>query len=133
MGGSIDEIIKEFLLNKSNYQKGLNRFVTHPFSGDLLLSVGMNRKSAEYDKAYIPVYLEMYAVYIQHDLSRIYPLFLAVSKLTTSIKWKTMMFNTSLTSAVKKDPEGSLLPLPEEAIQSETAFKRFFLLDYAFK
>lgn len=127
-GGSIDEIIKEFLLNKSNYQEGLNRFVTHPFSGDLLLSVGMNRKSAEYDKAYIPVYLEMYAVYIQHDLSRIYPLFLAVSKLTTSIKWKTMMFNTSLTSAVKKDPEGSLLPLPEEAIQSETAFKRFFYL-----
>ena len=119
-GGSIDGIIEDFLLSKSNYQEG--------FSADLLLSVGMNRKSAEYDKAYIPVYIEMYAVYIKHDLSRIYPLFQAINKLTTSIKWKTMMFNTSLSSAVKKDPEGSLLPLPEEAIQSEAAFKRFFYL-----
>lgn len=127
-GVSIDEIIEDFLMSKSNYQEGLRRFVTKPFSADLLLSVGMNRKSAEYDKAYVPVYIEMHSVYMEHDYSRIYPLFLAINKLTTSIKWKTMMFNTSLTSAVKKDPEGCLLPLPDEVVVSEGAFKRFFYL-----
>ena len=126
--GSIDEIIENFLLSKSNYQEGLERFVGNDFSGDLLLSVGMNRKSAEYDKAYITVYQEMYAVYMKLDLSRIYPLFLAVNKLTTSIKWKTLMFNTSLTNVVKNDPNGSLLPLPDNAVKTDEAFKRFFYM-----
>ena len=127
-GGSVDEIIENFLMNKENYQEGLKRFESEPFSGDLLLSVGMNRKSADYDKAYVPVFEGMYSVYMNNDLSKIYPLFLAVNKLTTAIKWKTMLFNTSLTSAVKKDPEGSLLPLPSNVLSSDAAFKRFFYL-----
>jgi hypothetical protein len=127
-GGSIDVIIQDFLMNKSNYQEGLNRFINEPFSEDLLLSVGMNRKSADYDKAYIPVYKEMYAVYMEKDYSRIYPLFLATNKLSTSIKWKTMMFNSSLTSVVKKAPLGSLLALPEEVLNSDASFKRFFYI-----
>ena len=127
-GGSIDSIIVDFLMNKNNYQEGLKRFVSEPFSGDLLLSVGMNRKSATYDEAYIPVYKEMYAVYMNQDSSRIYPLFLAVNKLTTSIKWKTMMFNTSLTSVVKKDPVANLLPLPNSVLKSEEDFKYFFYM-----
>lgn len=127
-GGSIDDIIVDFLLNKSNYQEGLKRFVSEPFSGDLLLSVGMNRKSANYDKAYIPVYQEMYSVYMKNDMSRIIPLFIAVNKLSTSTKWKTMMFNTSLTSVMKKDPEGTLLPLPSNVLSSDATFKRFFYL-----
>ena len=127
-GGSIDAIIVDFLLNNQNYREGLNRFVTHEFSGDLLLSVGMNRKSVDYDKAYIPVYKEMHAVYMENDSSRIFPLFIAITKLSTSIKWKSMMFNTSLTSVVKKDPVGSILPLPDEAIKTEASFKQFFSL-----
>lgn len=129
-GGSVDKIIENFLMSKSNYQKGLKRFIREPFSDDLLLSVGMNRKSANYDKAYIPVYKEMYAVYMEHDTSRIIPLFKALSneKLSTRIKWKTIMFNTSLTSAVKKDPEGNLLPLPYDVLSSDEAFKQFFYL-----
>lgn len=127
-GGSIDAIIVDFLLNNQNYREGLNRFVTHEFSGDLLLSVGMNRKSADYDKAYIPVYKEMHAVYMENDSSRIFPLFVAITNLSTSIKWKSLMFNTSLKSVVKKDPVGSILPLPDEAIKTEASFKQFFYL-----
>lgn len=127
-GGSIDKIIEDFLMGKSNYQVGLERFINHQFSGELLLSVGMNRKSAEYDKAYIPVYNEMFSVYMLKDISRIYPLFMAINKLSTSMKWKSLMFNTSLASTIKKDPEGCILPLPEGIVESEISFKRFFYL-----
>ena len=127
-GCTIDEIIETFLLNKPNYQKGLERFVSEPFSGNLLLSVGMNRKSPSYDKPYIAVYNEMHAVYMEHDNSRIVPLFYAINKLSKSTKWKTLMFNTSLTTAVEKNPVGSLLPLPDIVIQSEETFKKFFFL-----
>lgn len=127
-GGSIDNIIVDFLMSQTNYKEGLTRFINEPFSDNLLLSVCMNRKSPKYDKAYISVYKEMYAVYMQKNVSRIYPLFLAITDLSTSIKWKSMMFNTSLTSTVKKDPEGSILPLPSTATQSEETFKEFFFL-----
>ena len=127
-GGAIDKVIVDFLMSKSNYQEGLKRFVDEPFSGELLLSVGMNRKSADYDKAYIPVYQEMYAVYMHHNLSRIPFLFEAINNLSTYIKWKAIMFNTSHLSIVKKDPIGSLIPLPEVITQSEESFKEFFYL-----
>ena len=39
-----------------------------------------------------------------------------------------MMFDTSLTAVVKKDPEGHIIPLPEEVTMSEDSFKRFFYL-----
>ena len=70
--GSVQKIIEEFLLSRENYQRGLRRFCSNVFSKDLLLSVGMNRKSAAYDKSYVPLYEEMHAVYMDGNLSRIY-------------------------------------------------------------
>ncbi len=128
--GSVQKIIEEFLLSRENYQRGLRRFCSNVFSKDLLLSVGMNRKSAAYDKSYVPLYEEMHAVYMGGDLSRIYPLFESLKPFQSSIqiKWKQMMFDTSLTAVVKKDPEGHIIPLPEEVTMSEDSFKRFFYL-----
>ena len=94
----------------------------------MLLSVSMNRKSATYDKAYTRVYRELHAVYMEHDDSRILPLFESFKRLQPSIssKWKTLLFDTNLTSAVKASPLEHLLPLPSEAVTSEATFKDFF-------
>jgi len=128
--GTIDSIIKNFLLLKSNYQKGLDRFVNNEFSEELLLSVGMNRKSAAYDKSYIPLYNSMHAVYMENDTSRIFEMFNSLKKFQSSIaiKWKQLMFDTSLTSQVKIDPISHLLPLPDSVTASESDFKEFFFL-----
>ncbi len=126
--GSTDRILVDFLLTKKNYKEGRQRFVENEFSEDLLLSVSMNRKSATYDKAYTRVYRELHAVYMEHDDSRILPLFESFKRLQPSIssKWKTLLFNTNLTSAVKASPLEHLLPLPLEAVTSEATFKDFF-------
>ena len=127
---SVQKTIEDFLLSRENYQEGLDRFCSNEFSRELLLSVGMNRKSPKYDNSYVPLYEEMHAVYIEGDLSRIYPLFESLKPFQSSIsiKWKQMMFDTSNTAAVKKDPEGHLIALPDSVISSETSFKRFFYL-----
>lgn len=125
---SIDEIIIDFLMSKPNYREGLERFCGNDFSEELLLSVGMNRKSSDYDRPYVALFDELYAVYMENDLSRIVPLFTAVNRFTQSIsiKWKRLLFDTSNSRTIKNAPEDHLLPLPNEAIVSEEAFREFF-------
>lgn len=127
---TIDNVIQDIILSKKNYQEGLKQFLSHDFSEELLLSVSMNRKSAMYDKPYVTLYNEMHAVYIGKDYARIFPMFMSLKKIqsSVSIKWKQLLFDSSITAAVKKDPEGNLLPLPEKVIESEEAFKRFFFI-----
>lgn len=126
--GTIDSVLIDFLLSKKNYQQGLQRFCNNEFSEDLLLSVGMNRKSAAYDKNYIAVYKEMHAVFMDKDSSRIVPLFIAVNKLTQKTKWKKLLFDTSLTSVIKKSPTEHLIELPPQYTSDEKSFKRFFYI-----
>lgn len=128
--GSIDSVIARLLMSKDNYNRGLERFVTNTFSKNLLLSVSMNRKSPEkYDGKYVPLYQHMYAVYMNKDASQIVPLFDTIRKFSNNsiaIKWKTLLFDTSNTTAVKKDPLGHLCALPGSVLSSEEQFKTFF-------
>lgn len=128
--GSIDDVIIARLMDRTNYVEGLNRFVSNPFSDDLLLSVGMNRKSAAYDQKYSRLYREMHAVYMDDDTERVSALFDAAKKISSSCtrKWKQLLFDTSLTSAVERTPSSYIKDLPREAIESEENFKRFFYL-----
>lgn len=130
--GSIDTVIANYLLSRSNYKEGLKRFVSNEFSRDLLLSVSMNRKSPEkYDANYVPLFEQMHRLYMQGDRTQIFPLFQTINNFTNgsiAIKWKTLMFDTSVTAAVKKEPLKHILPLPEEVLSSEEKFKEFFFV-----
>ena len=127
---SIDDIIVDHLLERSNYREGLNRFILNPFSESLLLSIGMNRKSATYDKPYYVLFQEMHSVYIDGNEQRIVPLFEAVNKISSSCskKWKQLLFESALTSVVKGDPVSNIKQLPDEYMESEESFKRFFFV-----
>lgn len=129
--GSIDEIIKNFLICKKNYTEGLHRFCQQPFTPDLLLSVGMNRKSVNYDKSYIPLYENMYCVYIEKDSSKIVSLFQSIRAIKNSsiaIKWKNLLFDTYNFKSVKDNPEEHLIQLEDNILTSEEDFKRYFFL-----
>lgn len=130
--GSIDNVIVRILLSRSNYKLGLERFTSNVFSKDLLLSVSMNRKSPErYDINYVPLYKQMHSVFMQKDDSQIFPLFQTITKFTNSnisIKWKSLLFDTPSTAAVKKEPKKHILSLPENVTCSEEKFKEFFFI-----
>ena len=128
--GTIDSILKTALLNRENYKEGLERFVNNVFSEELLLSVGMNRKSANYDKPYINLYNELHAVYIEKKTTYIFPLLKTLKNFQPSIesKWKQLLFKTSTSKKIKDNPQKYLKILPKEFICSEKAFKTFFFL-----
>lgn len=128
--GSIDDVLKDFLLSKPNYKLGLERFVDNEFSPELLLSVSMNRKSAKYDKAYIVFYEDLYAVCMERDYSKMEGIVEDLKHFQTSIaiKWKKLLFNSTLSSNVKKKGCNMLKKLPDEVLQDDKSFRRFFFL-----
>lgn len=127
---TINQVITEVMMSKSNYAEGLRRFANMPFSEEMLLSVSMNRKSAAYDRSYVTLYKEMHSVYMEGDTSRIIPMFDSLKKFqqSISIKWKTMLFKSPVAARVKNNPEGNLRPLPVSATYTEKDFKAFFFV-----
>lgn len=77
---TINQVITEVMMSKSNYAEGLRRFANMPFSEEMLLSVSMNRKSAAYDRSYVTLYKEIHSVYMEGDTSRIIPMFDSLKK-----------------------------------------------------
>ena len=128
--GNIDDTIKDFLLSKQNYKAGLERFVNNEYSPELLLSVGMNRKSANYDKPYVALYEDLYKVYMEQDYSKVETLLVDLSSFQSSIsiKWKKILFKSTMKATIKKQGEAVLKALPVGVLDSEESFRRFFYL-----
>ena len=82
------------MLSKTNYRMGMERFVENEYSPELLLSVGMNRKSANYDKPYVSLYQDLHSVYMDKDYSKVESLLYDLKAFQSSIaiKWKKLIF-----------------------------------------
>lgn len=126
--GSLDEAIKGVMMSKENYKDGFQRFVNNEFSSELLLSVGMNRKSAKYDQSYVALYLDMHAVYMDKDYSKIEKLFNDLKSFQSSIaiKWRRLLFKSVLASNIKKQKASAINHLPESVLETERSFRAYF-------
>ncbi len=60
-----DDIILSVLMEKDNYKQALNLLKTEPISEELICNVGINRKSAKYDKPYYTLYSLLKRLYFQ--------------------------------------------------------------------
>lgn len=118
------------MLSKTNYRMGMERFVENEYSPELLLSVGMNRKSANYDKPYVSLYQDLHSVYMDKDYSKVESLLYDLKAFQSSIaiKWKKLIFKSCLTTNIKKLREEALNPLPDYVLKTDKAFRGFFFL-----
>lgn len=113
-------------MSKQNYKAGLERFVNNEYSPELLLSVSMNRKSANYDKPYVALYEDLYKVYMEQDYSKVEALLVDLSSFQSSIsKSGKNLIQISHESYNKKQGEAVLKALPVGVLDSEESFRRF--------
>ena len=71
---TIEETVESVFMSMRNYQLALETFLEEEVNEDLICLIGMNRKSgtngiAKYDKAYFPLYQNLYEVCINNDYS----------------------------------------------------------------
>ena len=128
---SVDDIIADLLLSRHNYKEALKHFhAAKIVDEDLMREIGMNRKSRKgeksYDKAYYPLYVELRKVFIESDFSRCYEVYKATSNITLGKLWRKMLFNTTSSKAILKDPHTHIRKTPFSEVHDEEKLKDVF-------
>lgn len=135
--GTIDETIINTLMDMPNYQEALKILLDNTVTEQIIIDIGMNRKSRSYDKPYYKLYQAISSVLTSHSDEDTITLFNAVKSVSgkSATFWKQYLFNTTLTKKVEKE---GFATLNFEArifnCQSETEFKtEFFKLLHLYK
>lgn len=127
---SIDAIINGFIADKPNYREARNLLMSNAVSEELICAVGINRKSPKYDKAYYGLYNSMLRLYLYRDDSAAKQVLSILNGLTNkkiTTAWKSLQFDTSVTSRIEKDPFGHFCASnPFCAVTTEDEFKELF-------
>lgn len=124
---AINDIIVEVIMSKQNYQHAYEVLMTNEATEDVIMRIGLNRKSRNYDKPYYPLYLMLREVYLYGRYEKAFHLF----KLTNAVSnvgriWRKLLFDTPSVVAVKKEPRKHLNPTMFDEVSTEDDFKTAF-------
>lgn len=125
--GSVNDLIAEALMARPNYQLAYKVWMKGDVTEDLVMKVGVNRKSRKYDKPYYPLYLMLKEVFLEGKIENAHVLY----KLTQNISnvgglWRALLFDTSSVKAIKKDPKAHLNESAFSHVRDENDLKDVF-------
>lgn len=129
----IDALMEEVLLSKSNYQEALRYFLKAPVTEQVIVDIGMNRKSGKYDLPYYSLYRELHEI-VRKGKNDVLPLYEATGKVKTSAWWRKALFRSTARTVIKREGRTSLNEIPLLSADSENSFRtEFFKLLHIFK
>jgi len=128
-----DDIILSVLMERENYQRALSMLLEQDVDEDLICTIGINRKSKQYDKPYYPIYQSLKKiVFCKEEVTpdKLLLLYDKTKKLTnTKIAsyWRKYLFTTNAKSIIRKDGVKTLQNTPLMFSDTLEAFhKNFF-------
>ncbi|MBK5898433.1 AlwI family type II restriction endonuclease [Catonella sp. Marseille-Q4567] len=129
-------MILSVLMEKDNYKQALNLLKTEQISEELICNVGINRKSAMYDKPYYKLYTILKKIVFSKDNLAL-ELYEATKKLTNSKvggAWRKHFFNSNARSVIAREGLSVLNTVPIFHATSEKTFnEEFFKIMHIFK
>lgn len=125
---SIDEIILARLMARDNYKTALQYFLKVPIvTADVIATVGINRKSRQYDKAYFPLYDVLHKFYREHKGAAVNEIIPALKRLTNTGKlWQCHLFGNNDLAKIKRNSSECLQPNNFNDADTEEKFRRAF-------
>lgn len=123
---TIDEIIVDKLLSMDNYNRALLLFLNNNVDEELICTIGMNRKSRNYDKPYLPLYNELYNLFVDNNLDCALNVFEATKKVKIGKLWRSYLFDTISTKLIEKDPIKHIKRNAFSDVSNEQDFKIAF-------
>lgn len=131
-----DDIILSVLMEMDNYKQALELLKTETISEEVICDIGINRKSAKYDKPYYILYtLLKNIVFLKDDLALEF--YNATKKLTNSKvggAWRKYFFSSSARSVISREGLSVLNTVPILQVTTEEQFnEEFFKIMHIFK
>lgn len=135
-----EDIVLSVLTGMENYQRALKMLQEEEVTEDLICTVGMNRKSARYDKPYYDLYRILKKIVFSNEEAAL-ELYEATRKLTNSKvggAWRRYFFRSNARSVIKREGLAVLNTVPILRTTTEEKFKEEFfkimhLLEFAFE
>ena len=131
-----EDTILSVLLGMDNYQRALQLLQSNPVNEELICNVGINRKSAQYDKPYYKLYNILKGIAFSKDNLAL-ELYEATKKLTNSKvggAWRKYFFNSTARSVISREGLSVLNTVPILQSTSEQEFnEEFFKIMHLFK
>ena len=104
---NVGEIVTEVFMQQQNYKDALSYFISEKtVSEETFCKVGLNRKSKDYDRAYLPLYNAIKKVYFENEKTSktIINLYETSDIANVKTHWREYLFQTSSSTAIKKSP-----------------------------
>lgn len=131
-----EDIILSVLMDMDNYWKALELLQTEPISEELICNVGINRKSARYDKPYYKLYTTLKNIVFDNENLAL-EFYEATKKLTNSKvggAWRKYFFKSTARSVISREGLGVLNAVPIISTSSLERFnEEFFKIMHLFK
>lgn len=131
-----EDIILSVLMDMDNYRKALELLQTEPISEELICNVGINRKSARYDKPYYKLYTTLKNIVFDNENLAL-EFYEATKKLTNSKvggAWRKYFFKSTARSVISREGLGVLNAVPIISTSSLERFnEEFFKIMHLFK
>lgn len=131
-----EDIILSVLMDMDNYRKALELLQTEPVSEELICNVGINRKSARYDKPYYKLYTTLKNIVFDNENLAL-EFYEATKKLTNSKvggAWRKYFFKSTARSVISREGLGVLNAVPIITTSSLERFnEEFFKIMHLFK
>ena len=127
---NIGKIVTEIFMQQQNYIDALDYFIAEKsVTEETFCTIGLNRKSKDYDRAYFPLYNAIKKVYFDDDKSSkaIMALYEASDIGNVKTHWRKFLFKTSSSASIKKSPLDQLQSANMFSnLENEKAFKTVF-------
>lgn len=136
--GSIDyeDIILSVLIGMENYKKALTLLQKEEITEELICNIGINRKSARYDKPYYILYKLLKNIVFSKD-NVVLEFYEATKKLTNNkigVAWRKYFFSSNVRSVIARMGLSVLNTVPILQAKSEEEFdEEFFKIMHLFK
>ena len=132
----VEAAILSVLMGMENYQQALALLQKEEVTEELICTVGMNRKSAKYDRPYYKLYRLLYEIVFRKENLAL-ELYDATKKLTNSKvggAWRNYFFKSNTRSVIRREGLSILNAVPILSVEKEEQFKEeFFKIIHLFK
>lgn len=102
---TMDDVIVSHLMDMPNYQEAYGIFLNNTVTENIVINIGMNRKSRAYDKPYFRLYSTLWDLTQDHTSENVVNVLNALNSINGKAKtlWKQYIFNTPSTRKIANE------------------------------